>query len=141
MSRPHRAQQEETMTQQEPPAPKRNYGRLGQKRPPSAFFWEAVDPAWHELFSGYVHHGMYQRDVLDQKTRELCAVAALTVQNQQGPLGRHCLSALDYGATIDEVLEVILQMSVYGGFPATQAALATFRATLAEVGEEAPKRS
>ncbi len=119
----------------------RHYGRLGQRRPPSAFFWEAVDPAWHTLFRAYVHDGMYKRTVLDQKTRELCAVAALTVLNQQGALGRHLLSALDYGATIDEVLEVILQMSVYGGFPATQAALATFRATLAEVGEEAPKRS
>ncbi len=129
------------MAQNEQPSSRRRYGRLGQKRPRSAFFWEAVDPKWHELFDAYVHHGMYQRAVLDQKTRELCAVAALTVLNQQGPLGRHCLSALDYGATIDEVLEVILQMSVYGGFPATQAALATFRATLAEVGEEAPRKS
>jgi 4-carboxymuconolactone decarboxylase len=128
------------MAQDQQPTRHRHYGRLGQKRPPSAFFWEAVDPQWHELFSGYVHHGMYQRDVLDQKTRELCAVAALTVLNQQGPLGRHVLSALDYGATLDEVIEVILQMSVYGGFPATQAALATLRQTLQEVGEEAPPR-
>jgi alkylhydroperoxidase/carboxymuconolactone decarboxylase family protein YurZ len=106
-----------------------------------AFFWEAVDPQWHELFGAYVHQGMYQRRVLDQKTRELCAVAALTVLNQQGALGRHLLSALDYGATFDEVLEVVLQMSVYGGFPATQAALETFRTQLAEVGEAPPKRS
>ena len=128
------------MAQDERPSRARHYGRLGQKRPPSAFFWEAVDPKWHDLFGAYVHHGMYQRDVLDQKTRELCAVAALTVLNQQGPLGRHTLSALDYGATVDEVIEVILQMSVYGGFPATQAALDTFRRTLAEVGEEAPRK-
>ena len=71
------------------------YGRLGQKRPRSAFFWEAVDPKWHELFQDYVERGMYRREVLDQKTRELCAVAALTVLNQQGALGRHMLSALD----------------------------------------------
>ena len=50
------------------------------------------------------------------------------------------LSAVDYGATQDEVIEVVLQMSVYGGFPATQAALNTFRTTLAEVGEIAPAK-
>ncbi|HEY7061109.1 MAG TPA: carboxymuconolactone decarboxylase family protein [Chloroflexota bacterium] len=116
------------------------YGRLGQKRSRSAFFWEAVDPKWHELFQAYVERGMYRRDVLDQKTRELCAVAALTVLNQQGALGRHMLSALDYGATQDEVIEVVLQMSVYGGFPATQAALNTLRTTLAEVGEPVQRK-
>ena len=124
------------MAQDERPVAGQRYGRLGRKRPRSAFFWEAVDPKWHELFQGYVERGMYRRSVLDQKTRELCAVAALTVLNQQGALGRHLLSALDYGATRQEVIEVILQMSVYGGFPATQAALATFRQALAEVGEE-----
>jgi 4-carboxymuconolactone decarboxylase len=124
------------MAGDERPVPGERYGRLGQKRPRSAFFWEAVDPKWHELFQSYVERGMYRRDVLDQKTRELCAVAALTVLNQQGALGRHMLSALDYGASQDEVIEVVLQMSVYGGFPATQAALNTFRTTLSEVGEQ-----
>jgi 4-carboxymuconolactone decarboxylase len=127
------------MAEEQRPVPWQRYGRLGQKRPRSAFFWEAVDPAWHELFQQYVSQGMYRRDVVDQKTRELCAVAALTVLNQQGALGRHLLSALDYGATQDEVIEVILQMSVYGGFPATQAALDTFRTALANVGEPATR--
>jgi 4-carboxymuconolactone decarboxylase len=128
------------VAENERPAPERRYGRLGQQRPRSAFFWEAVDPTWHELFQAYVERGMYRREVLDQKTRELCAVAALTVLNQQGALGRHMLSALDYGASQDEVIEVVLQMSVYGGFPATQAALSTLRATLAEVGEPAQRK-
>src|SRR5436190_23311733 len=114
------------------PIPGVPYGRLGRRRPPSAFHWEAIDPAWRSLFQAYVERGMYRREVVDQKTRELCAVAALTVLNQQGALGRHMLSAVDYGATQDEVIEVVLQMSVYGGFPATQAALNTFRTTLAE---------
>jgi 4-carboxymuconolactone decarboxylase len=127
------------MAQDERPITGPYYGPLGQQRARSAFFWDAVDPRWHELFEAYVRDGMYRREVLDQKTRELCAVAALTVLNQQGALGRHLLSALDYGATRDEVVEVILQMSVYGGFPATQAALDTFRTTLAEV-DEAPTR-
>src|SRR3954469_12568750 len=85
----------------------------------SGFRWEAIDPAWQRLFRAYVGDGMYRREVLDQKTRELCAVAALVVQNQPRALWKHVLAAREYGATREEVLEVVLQMSVYGGFPAT----------------------
>jgi alkylhydroperoxidase/carboxymuconolactone decarboxylase family protein YurZ len=125
----------------EQPAPAERYGPLGRLKPPSAFFWEAVDPAWRELFQAYVERGMYRRTVLDPKTRELCAVAALTVLGHPGPLRRHILSALDCGASRAEVMEVILQMSVYGGFPATQAALETLKAVYELIDQQAPGRA
>ena len=93
----------------------------------SGFRWDAIDPEWQAMFQAYVRDGMYQRDVLDPKTRELCAVAALVVLDRQRALRKHLLAALDYGATREEVLEVILQMSVLGGFPVTLSALETFR--------------
>lgn len=37
-----------------------------------------MDPEFCRLFEDFVYAGLYQREVLDQKTRELCAVAALT---------------------------------------------------------------
>jgi 4-carboxymuconolactone decarboxylase len=123
------------MAQDDTPIPGERYGRLGRLRPPSAFHSDAVDPEWRKLFSAYVEQGMYRRGVLDQKTRELCAVAALAVLGQHGPLGRHILSAIDYGASREQVMEVLLQMSVYGGFPVTQAALVTYQQTLAEVDQ------
>ncbi len=93
----------------------------------SGFRWEAIDPEWQALFQAYVRDGMYRRDVLDAKTRELCAVAALVVLDRQRALRKHLLAALDCGATREEVLEVILQMSVLGGFPVTLSALEIFR--------------
>ena len=118
----------------ESPPREERYGQLLERLIPTAsFHWDAVDPEWQALFKAYVRDGMYERTVLDHKTRELCAVAALTVLNQQRALQKHLLAALDYGASRAEVLEVILQMSVYGGFPATQTALDTLRATLAVV--------
>ena len=107
-------------------------GRLkAQLLPSSGFYWEAVDPAWQALFHAYVAEGMYRREVLDQKTRELCAIAAIAVGGWSGVMRRHVLSALEYGASREEILEVLLQISVYAGFPATQAALVAYRDTLA----------
>jgi len=70
---------------------------------------------------------LYTRDVLDDKTRELCTVAALTVQGFALPeLKVHVRGALHCGASREEVVEVITQMIAYCGFPAaTNALLAT----------------
>lgn len=92
------------------------------------------DPSWAELFNDYVLQGMYEREVIDQKTRELCAIAALTVLDRKGPLADHIKGAIRQGAQIKEVIEVILQVSVYGGFPVALAGLGTLEETLSELG-------
>jgi 4-carboxymuconolactone decarboxylase len=57
---------------------------------------------------------LYTRDVLDLKTRELCTVAALTVQGFSLPeLKLHTDAALRSGASREEVIEVITQMIAY----------------------------
>ena len=72
---------------------------------------------------------LYTRDVLDLKTRELCTVAALTVQGFSLPqLKLHVDAALRSGASRDEVIEVITQMIAYAGFPAATNALMTAQA-------------
>lgn len=69
---------------------------------------------------------LYTRDVLDLKTRELCTVAALTVQGSSLPqLRLHIDAALRSGASREEVIEVITQMIAYTGFPAATNALMT----------------
>ena len=93
-----------------------------------------LDSVWADMFRDYVLEGMYTRDVLDHRTRELCAVAALTVLGRPGPLRDHIKGALRHGATTSEVLEAILQASVYGGFPTTFAALGDFEGVLEELG-------
>src|SRR3954470_18220727 len=94
---------------------------------------------------------LYARDVLDAKTRELCTVAALTVQGFALPqLKLHVEAALRCGASRDEVVEVITQMIAYGGFPAAPNALRTAKGLFdpdfpqrgqraAAKGEEAPE--
>jgi 4-carboxymuconolactone decarboxylase len=62
---------------------------------------------------------IYARPGLDLKSREIANVAALTaLGNAQPQLKSHINGALNAGCTREEVVEVIIQMAVYAGFPA-----------------------
>ena len=65
----------------------------------------------------HVFGNLYARDMLTQRERELCAVAALCVLNRSNELKSHIIAAIRAGANKAEVAEVILQMSTYGGMP------------------------
>lgn len=63
---------------------------------------------------------IYQRPGLDLKSRELATVAALTaLGNCQPQLSVHINGALNVGCKPEEIIEVIIQMAVYAGFPAS----------------------
>lgn len=69
---------------------------------------------------------VYTRPGLDLKTREMLTVAALIVLGYaQAELKEHIQGALNVGCTRDEILEIILQMAVYAGFPAALEAVKT----------------
>jgi 4-carboxymuconolactone decarboxylase len=62
---------------------------------------------------------VYSRPGLDLKSREIATMAALTaLGNAQPQLKVHIHGALNVGCTREEVIEVIIQMAVYAGFPA-----------------------
>jgi 4-carboxymuconolactone decarboxylase len=62
---------------------------------------------------------IYSRPGLDLKSREIAAVAALTALGTATPqLKVHINGALNVGLSRQEVVEIIIQMSVYAGFPA-----------------------
>ncbi|GAT35587.1 4-carboxymuconolactone decarboxylase [Terrimicrobium sacchariphilum] len=85
---------------------------------------------------------LYTRNVLDLKTRELCTVAALTVQGFSIPeLKLHIRAALRCGASREEVVEVITQMIAYCGFPAATNALLTAKSIFEDLdGEGTPQK-
>jgi 4-carboxymuconolactone decarboxylase len=62
---------------------------------------------------------IYCRPGLDLKSREIATVAALTALGNATPqLKVHIHAALNVGCTREEIVEVIMQMAVYAGFPA-----------------------
>ena len=59
------------------------------------------------------------RPGLDLKSREIATVAALTALGTASPqLRAHIHAAMNVGCSQEEVVEVILQMALYAGFPA-----------------------
>ncbi|MGP4843965.1 carboxymuconolactone decarboxylase family protein [Marinobacter sp. 1Y8] len=67
----------------------------------------------------YPFGDIYRREGLDLRTRELATVSALTALGHCQPqLEVHINGALNVGCNPQEIIETILQMSVYAGFPA-----------------------
>ncbi|WP_394789371.1 carboxymuconolactone decarboxylase family protein [Rhodoferax sp.] len=67
---------------------------------------------------------IYSRPGLDLRSREIAVVAALTAMGNAAPqLKVHIEGALNVGVGREEVVEVIMQMAVYAGFPAALNAL------------------
>lgn len=67
------------------------------------------------------HNGrIYPRGVLDEKTRELLTISALTAMGAQTrpQLKIHVAAARKLGLSREEIAEAIYQMSLYGGMPA-----------------------
>ena len=87
--------------------------------------YDEILPGFSEWQIATVYGGVYARDGLDLKTRQIATIAALAVAGGQTrpQLKIHVAAALKLGATKREIAEVILQMALYGGFPATINAL------------------
>jgi len=62
---------------------------------------------------------IYSRPGLDLRTREIATIAALTAMGNAAPqLKVHLEAGLNVGISRDEIVEIIMQMAVYAGFPA-----------------------
>jgi 4-carboxymuconolactone decarboxylase len=80
----------------------------------------------------FAYGDIFARPGLDRKTREIATVAALTAMGTAAPQLRvHVEAALNVGATQGEVMETILQMIPYAGFPAALNATAIAREVFA----------
>lgn len=80
---------------------------------------------------------IYSRPELDLRSREIAVVAALTAMGNAAPqLKVHLHGALNVGVTREEIVEVIIQMAVYAGFPAALNGLNAAREVFAAVNAE-----
>lgn len=78
---------------------------------------------------------IYSRPGLDLKSREIAVVAALTALGNAKPqLKVHIEAALNVGCTQEEIVEILMMMAVYAGFPAALNGIAAAREVFAEHG-------
>ncbi len=80
--------------------------------------WEKMSPDFARIVTDFLAGEIWSRPQLDLKTRSLITVAALTALGRPNGLRLNIEMALNNGATKEEILETLLQMAPYAGFPA-----------------------
>jgi 4-carboxymuconolactone decarboxylase len=91
-----------------------------------------IAPDFARLLIEFPFGDIYSRPGLDLRSREIAVVAALTAMGNAAPqLKVHIQGALNVGVTRTEVVETIMQMAVYAGFPAALNGLAAAREVFA----------
>jgi 4-carboxymuconolactone decarboxylase len=78
---------------------------------------------------------VYSRPGLDLRSREVATIAALTALGNATPqLKVHIQAGLNVGLTREEIVETIMQMAVYAGFPAALNGLFAAKEVFANAG-------
>lgn len=75
------------------------------------------------------------REGLDHKTRSLITLSMLTALGRSHELKGHVRGALNNGATVEEIREVLLHASVYCGVPLTVEAFRAAHEVLKDAGK------
>ena len=92
-----------------------------------------IAPDFARMLIEFPFGDIYERPGLDLRSREIATVAALTALGNARPqLEVHIHGALNVGCGREQVVEVVMQMAVYAGFPAALNGLFAAQAVFAE---------
>lgn len=77
-----------------------------------------VAPDFARMIVEYAFGDIFSRDSLDLRTRELIAISVLTARGDSpAQLHAHVASAVKFGIARREIVEAMMQVSIYSGFP------------------------
>ncbi len=92
---------------------------------------EPIAPDLARYVVEFAYGDVYAREGLTAQQRELCIIAALTaLGNTERQLLDHITAARNVGCNAQEIIEVILMMAVYAGFPVAINAMDTAKRVL-----------
>jgi 4-carboxymuconolactone decarboxylase len=78
-----------------------------------------IAPEFGRYLMEFPFGDIYSRQGLDLRSREVATIAALTALGNAVPqLKVHIEAGLNVGLSRDEIIEIIMQIAVYAGFPA-----------------------
>jgi 4-carboxymuconolactone decarboxylase len=85
--------------------------------------WRRLAPDFERYVITFLSGEIWSRPGLDRRTRSLCTVAVLTALGRTNGLELNIRMALRNGATRAEIIETLLHIAPYAGFPAAWDAL------------------
>lgn len=108
---------------------------LGDRAENIIKMFETVSPDFAHYVLDFAYGDLYARKGLTDKTRELAAVACLIGQGNTGlPLKAHLVGMLNVGWTKDEIIELLIFLVGYAGFPSCVDAIITLKQITEEMG-------
>lgn len=111
-----------------------NAKRLNPHGFPEMLEWrDEMDPHYTKLWLDFTYGGLFARGVLDERTRHLVVTGQYVVQDDMGELRNHLYAAVEH-AKPREVLEVMLQATIYVGYSKGTRAARILREVLIELG-------
>jgi len=120
-------QPSETMTRQEQGEKVLNSLSGGKGLPPHFVQLQKDFPELADMTLTYSLGDIWAREVLDNKTRQLISLAGFAAQGTMPQFKVHAQYALNYGATPEELMEVIYITTVTSGFPRALIAAGTLK--------------
>jgi 4-carboxymuconolactone decarboxylase len=92
-----------------------------------------IAPDFADYLLEFPFGDIYSRPGLDLRSREIATIAALAAMGNAAPqLKVHIAAGLNVGLTRQEIVEILMQMAVYAGFPAALNGLFAAKAVFAE---------
>ena len=82
------------------------------------------DADWQQYATEHAWGAVWTRPGLEKRTRSMLTIAMLAALGRHEELGAHIRATRNTGVSRDEVKEVLLQVAVYAGAPAANAAFA-----------------
>ena len=89
-----------------------------------------------ELTTEYCWGWCWGREGLEKRDRSLINLAMIAVLNRHNELKAHIRGALNNGLSKEEIREVLLQVGIYGGIPATVDSFRLANEAFAEIEAE-----
>ena len=89
----------------------------GKPRPPSFQYPAEIAQDWNEFSISTVMGDVWGRPGLEPKQRAMITIGVLTALGKPEKLRSYITAGLNLGLTREEICEIILQISVYAGFP------------------------
>ena len=80
--------------------------------------WQEISPDFEAYVIGFLSGEVWARPGLDRRTKSLCTIAALAALGRQRGLDLNIRMARRNGATRQEIVETLLHIAPYAGFPA-----------------------
>jgi 4-carboxymuconolactone decarboxylase len=89
-----------------------------------------------DLVTEYCWGAVWGREGLDRRTRSLINLAMLSALNRPHELEVHVKGAINNGVKREEIVEIVMQIAIYCGVPASLDAVRVVRKALSEIAQK-----